>query len=188
MEVRGDRINLPVACNRAMRLIAAESRTLEAVSASTGLSIKGVETVQSAMSEHGATAEEGWKSLPDAARFSLIKSDYYKTPTKDTWILARLLADGAVDADTAVRMPEDRSMRNLVGWGHVCRTDGGRFYLVGLGHGLARGVLSTYPEIGWPSFSKSGGAGRRAREMVEKVARMPPPEIKLQRIGGAHAQ
>lgn len=185
MEVRGDKINLPAACNRAMRLIARGDLSCKAISARTGLSVKGVEVVQGAMSKNGATAGKGWKSLPDAARFSLIKSDYYKTPTKDTWILARLLADGATNPGSAVRMPEDRSMRDLVGWGHVCKTSAGGFYLVGLGPEIAQGVLSMYPEIGKPSFSKSGGLGRRVRKVAKGIALMPPPRINS-RQGGAH--
>ena len=187
MEVRGDKINLPAACNRAMRLIAKGDLARESISARTGLSVKGVEVVQGAMSKNGATADKGWKSLPDAAKFSLIKSDYYKTPTKDTWIMARLLADGATNPGSAVRMPEDRNMRDLVGWGHVCKTSAGEFYLVGLGPEIAQGVLSMYPEIGEPSFSKSGGLGRRVRKVAREIALMPPPRINSRR-GGVHSR
>lgn len=183
MEVRGDKINLPATCNRVMRLAARGDLACEAISARTGLSVKGVEIVQSAMSGHGATAERGWESLPDAAKFSLIKSDYYKTPTKDTWIMARLLADGAISPSSAVRMPEDRNMRDLVGWGHVCKTSAGEFYLVGLGPEIAQGVLSMYPEIGKPSFSKSGGVGRRARKVAKEIALMPPPKLNPRQRG-----
>ena len=183
MEVRGDRINLPVACNKSMRLIAGGGRTSEDISARTGLSVKAVDLVRAAMSRQGATAEEGWASLPDASRFELIKSEYYPTPTKDTWIMARLLADGATDPGSAVRMPMDRGMRDLVRWGHVCRDDGGGFYLAGMGPGLAQEILSMYPEIGRPSFSKSGGAGRRARRLVGAVSPVAPPGVKLGRKG-----
>ena len=182
MEVRGDRINLPVACNKSMRLIAGGDRTSEAISASTGLSVKAVDLIRAAMSRQGATAERGWESLPDAARFALIKSEYYPTPTKDTWIMARLLADGATGPGSAVRMPMDRGMRDLVRWGHVCR-DGDGFYLAGMGPVLAQEILSMYPEIGRPSFSRSGGAGRRARRLVGEMAPVAPPSARPGRKG-----
>ena len=91
--------------------------------------------------------------------------------------MARLLAEGATEPGSAVRMPEDRSMRELVGCGHVRRAGGGRLYLAGLGLVLAEEVLSAYPEIGRPSFSRQGGAWRRARELVGAVAPVAPPRI-----------
>lgn len=188
VEERGDRINVPVACNKAMRLLAKGGRTHEAVSSRTGLSSQAVEVVEDAMSRHGATAERGWKSLPDSARFSLIKSEYYPVPTRNAWIMARLLAEGATDRGSAARMPEDDGMRELVGTGHVGAVGGGRFYLSDEGASLAQGVLSMYPEIGRPAFSRFGGAGRRARELVGAVAPLAPPRIRQGRLRGAHAK
>lgn len=183
VEERGDRINVPVACNKAMRLLARGGHTREAISSRTGLSAGAVEVVADAMSRHGATAELGWKSLPDSARFSLIKSEYYPVPTRNAWIMARLLAEGATDRGSAVRMPEDDGMRELVGFGRVGAAEGGRFYLSAEGASLAQGVLSMYPEIGWPAFSRFGGAERRARELVGKAARIPPPRLNGRRAG-----
>ena len=183
VEERGDRINVPVACNKAMRLLAGGGRTREAISSRTGLSARAVEVVKDAMSRHGATAEQGWKSLPDSARFSLIKSEYYPVPTRNAWIMARLLAEGATDRATAARMPVDDGMRELVGAGHVDAAGGGRFYLSGEGASLAQGVMSMYPEIGWPAFSRSGGAEGTARRLVGTAARIPAPRLDGRRAG-----
>ena len=181
VESRDVRINLPVACNKSMRLIAGGSLDREAVSARPGLGIKAVGIIRAAMSQQGATAERGWESLPNAARLALVRSECYPTPTEDMWIMARLLADGATGPASAVRMPLDRGMRDLVRWGRVCRADGGGFYLVGLGLMLAQEVLSTYPEIGRPSFSRSGGERQRARELVGMVDPVAPPNVEPRR-------
>ena len=192
---------MPVACNKAMRLLAGGSLSREEVSAKTRLSAGAVDAIQAAMSRRGAAAaaaaaaETGWESLPDATRFSLTKSEYCPTPTRDAWIMARLLAEGATGPSSAVRMPEDRSVRELVGYGHVRRAGGG-IYLAGLGLELAEEVLSAYPEIGRPSFSRYGGAGRRACELVGEVAPVAPPRAgpgrrqrqRRRRGRGAHAQ
>ena len=175
MDEDDDKINVPVACNKSMRLLArgCDSRT---VSAKTGMSGRAVDLVADAMSRKGATSERGWESLPDAVRFSLIKSEYYPVPPRDAWIMARLLAEGATCPDSAVRMPEDGCMRELVRSKLVGRA-GRRFYLANAGPSLAREVLSMYPEIGSPAFSRSGGAGRRARRLVELVAWTAPPRL-----------
>ena len=176
MEIRDGGIDVPAACGKAMRLLEDAGQDHEAVSARTGLAVKSVGIVADAVLRRGATAEKGWESLPSDAMFSLVKSECYPVPTSDTWIMARLLGDGAVGPDSAVHMPEDWAMRGLVRSGHACKVADGRFYLTGAGPLLAREVQETYPEFDWASFSRPGGARRRARELVEAAARMRPPE------------
>ena len=176
MALRGGGIDVPAACGKAMRLLEDGGQDHEAVSARTGLGVKAVGIVADAVLRRGATSKKGWESLPNDAMFSLIKSECYPVPTRDTWIMARLLGDGAVGPDTAARMPEDRAMRGLVRQGHARRAAGGRFYLAGAGPLLAREVQETYPEIDWASFSRPGGARRRAREMVGVATGMHPPK------------
>ena len=174
MDGDGGNIDLSAACGKAMRLLAEGTRTREDVSASTGISVQTVELIAGAMLRHGATEEDGWESLPDSVRFSAIKSECYPTPPKDAWILARLMAEGATAPDTAVTLPVDREMRKLIGAGHVRRA-GSRFYLAGIAPSLAQGVLSMYPELGRPAFSRSGGALRLARRLVGMTTDMAPP-------------
>lgn len=176
MVIHDGGIDVPAACGKAMRLLEDAGQDHEAISARTGLGVKAVGIVADAVLRHGATAEKGWESLPNDAMFSLIKSECYPVPTRDTWIMARLLGDGAVGPDSAARMPEDRAIRDLVRSGHACRAASGRFYLAGAGLSLAREVQEAYPEIDWASFSRPGGARRRARELVEAAAGMLPPE------------
>lgn len=176
MESHGGRINVPVACGKAMRLLEDAGQDHEAVSARTGLGVKAVGIVADAVLLRGATSKKGWESLPNDAMFSLIKSECYPVPTRDTWIMARLLGDGAVGPDSAARMPEDRAMRGLVRSGHARRAAGGGFYLAGAGLSLAREVQETYPEIDWASFSRPGGVRHRARELVGATTGMRPPK------------
>ena len=176
MESHGGRINVPVACGKAMRLLEDAGQDHEAVSARTGLGVKADGIVANAMLRCGATSKKVWESLPNYAMFSLVKSECYPVPTRDTWIMARLLGDGARGPDSAVRMPEDRAMRDLVRQGHARRAAGGGFYPTGAGPSLAREVQETYPEIDRASFSRPGGVRRRACELVGAAAGMPPPE------------
>ena len=170
----GGGIDLSAACGKAMRLLAEGTRAREEVSASTGIRVQTVELIAGAMLRHGATEEGGWESLPDSVRFSAIKSECYPTPPKDAWIMARLMAEGATAPGTAVTLPVDREMRKLIGAGHVRRA-GSRFYLAGIAPSLAQGVLSMYPELGRPAFSRSGGALRLARRLVGMTTDMAPP-------------
>lgn len=178
----GGGIDVPAACGRAMGLLAGGSHAHEDVSACAGIGAQTVGLIADAMSRHGATAEAGWESLPDAVRFSAIKSECYPVPPGDAWIMARLMAEGATSPGSAVSMPVNRSMRELVGAGHVRRA-GDRFYLAGIGPSLARGVLTMYPELGRPAFSRSGGASRLARRLVDSVSALPPPAPNAGRRG-----
>ena len=170
----GGGIDLSAACGRAMALLSGGTRTIEEASAAAGIGARTAGLVADAMSRNGATAEGGWESLPDAVRFSAIKAECYPHPPRDAWILARLAAEGAEAPEAAVHMPADRSMRGLVAAGHVRRA-GGRFYLDGIGASLARGVLSMYPELGKPAYSRHGGARRLARRLVGAAGAMAPP-------------
>ena len=170
-----------------MRLLAGGTRTRKSVSAGAGVSVQTVDLIADAMSRHGATADGGWEPLPDAVRFSAIKSECYPTPSRGAWIMARLMEEGATAPDAAVDMPADRAMRELVGAGHV-RRSGSQFYLAGIGPSLARGVLSMYPERGRPAFSRSGGVRHLARRLVGKVAGLPPPSTAAGGRKGAHAR
>ena len=187
VEGYGGRINVPAACNKAMRLLADGTRTGKDVSASAGISVQTADLLADAMSRNGATAEKGWESLPDAVRFSAIKSEYYPVPTRDAWIMARLMAEGATAPGSAVRLPVDRSMRGLIRAGHV-RREGDRFYLAGIGPSLAQGVLSTYPELGNPAFSQCGGARSTASRLVEMTAGLAPPGATVARRRRAHVR
>ena len=146
-----------------------------------------VDLIADAMPRHGATADGGWESLPDAVRFSAIKSECYPIPPRRAWVMARLMSEGATAPDTAVDMPVDRAMRELVGAGHV-RRSGSQFYLTGIGPSLAQGVLSMYPEHGKPAFSRSGGVRHLARRLVGETASVPPPRTTAGRRKGAHAR
>lgn len=181
------RFDLSAACGKAMRLLAGGTHTREGVSAGAGVSVQTVDLIADAMSRHGATADGGWESLPDAVRFSAIKSECYPTPPRRAWIMARLMAEGATTPDAAVDMPVDRAMRELVGAGHV-RRSGNRFYLAGIGPSLAQGVLSMYPEHGRPAFSRYGGTRRLARRLVGEAAGLPPPSTAAGGRRGAHAR
>ena len=175
MEAPDGGIDVAAACGEAMRLLEAGGMSHAEVSARTGLSAGAVGIVADAVSWRGAAAERGWASLPSDAQFSLIKSECYPVPTKDAWIMARLLGEGAVGPDTAATVPEDRAVRELVGSGCACRTAAGRFYLTGDGPMLAKEVLASYPEIDWASFARPGGGRRRARELVGAAVGMLPP-------------
>ena len=176
MAIRNGRIDVPAACGKAMRLLEDTGQDHETISARTGLGVKAVGIVADAVLRRGATAEKGWESLPNDAMFSLVKLECYPVPTSDTWIMARLLGDGAVDPGSAARMPEDRAMRGLVRSGHARRAAGGGFYLAGAGLSLAREVQEAYPEIDWASFSRPGGVRHRARELVGATTGMRPPK------------
>lgn len=181
------RFDLSAACGRAMRLLAEGAHACEDVSARAGISVQTVELIADYMSLHGAAADGGWESLPDAVRFSAIKSECYPTPPRRAWVMARLMSEGATAPDTAVDMPVDRAMRELVGAGHV-RRSGSRFYLAGIGPSLAQGVLSMYPEHGRPAFSRCGGVRRLARRLVGEVAGLSPPSTTAGGRKGAHAR
>ena len=157
-----------------MRLLAEGSRSHADVASDAGISVQTVGLVADAVSRRGATAKAGWESLPDDVRFSAIKAECYPVPPRDAWILARLMAEGATSPGSAVGMPADRNMRELVEAGHVGRSGGG-FYLAGIGPSLARGVLSMYPEVGWPAYSRLGGASRVARRLVGATSSLRPP-------------
>ena len=178
VEIYDTTIDVPAACGSAMRLLCEGGHSHGAVSSLTGLGAKSVGIVAGAISQRGAAAGEGgWESLPSAAKFSLIKSEYYPTPTADTWIMARLHGEGAVGPDSAVRMFEDRAMRDLAASGHVCKSPGGKFYLADSGARLAREVVDAYPEIGWGKFLRPGGSRNRARELVGMTVPMAPPAL-----------
>ena len=170
-----------------MQLLAGGTRTRKGVSAGAGVSVQTVDLIADAMPRHGVTADGGWESLPDAVRFSAIKSECYPIPPRRAWVMARLMAEGATTPDAAVDMPVDRAMRELVGAGHV-RRSGSRFYLAGIGPSVARGVLSMYPGHGRPAFSRSVGTRRLARRLVGETARVPPPNTAAGRQKGAHAR
>lgn len=183
---KGGRIDVSRACSRAMRLLAEGARSHGDVSASTGIGVQTVDLIAGAMSLHGAAAKAGWKSLPDSVLFSAIKSECYPVPPRDAWILARLIAEGAMSPDSAAGMPAGRNMRELVEAGHVGRAEGG-FYLTGIGPSLAQGVLSMYPEMERPAYSRIGGASGLARRLVCATTRMPPPAPIAGKRRGAHA-
>ena len=170
-----------------MRLLAEGAHACEDVSARAGISVQTVELISDYMSLHGAAADGGWESLPDAVRFSAIKSECYPVPPRRAWIMARLMAEGATTPDAAVDMTVDCTMRELVGAGHV-RRSGSQFYLAGIGPSVARGVLSMYPEHGRPAFSRSGGVRRLARRLVGEVAGLPPPSTAAGGQREAHAR
>ena len=158
-----------------MGLLERGRRSHAEISVRTGLSIGAVGIVADAVSRHEAVAERGWESLPDDAKFSLIKSECYPAPPRDAWIMARLLGEGAVDPGSAVHLFEDRALRDLVRSGHACRVAAGTFYLAGDGPPLAGGIQEMYPEISWAAFSRAGGGRRRARELVGTASDMEPP-------------
>ena len=101
--------------------------------------------------------------------------------------MARLMAEGATAPDTAVTLPVDRYMRKLIGAGHVRRA-GSRFYLACIAPSLAQGVLSMYPELEQPAFSRSGGALHLARKLVGMVDDMAPPTPITRKPKRARAQ
>ena len=177
MEVPGGGIDVAAACRKAMGLLGEGGLPHGEISERTGLSAGAVAAVADAMSRLGATAEGGWASLPDDAKFSLIKSECYPVPTRDAWNMARLLGEGAVGPGSAVRMFEDRAMRDLVRSGHARRAAGGRLYLYGTGPSLAGAIREMYPEIDWDALSRPGGVERRARELVGMAAGMPAPGL-----------
>lgn len=175
MEVPYGKIDVAAACGRAMALLEGGRLSHAEISARTGLSVGAVGIVADAVSRRGAAAERGWESLPDDARFSLIKSECYPAPPRDAWIMARLLGEGAVDPGSAARLFEDRTMRDLVRSGYACRVAAGTFYLAGDGPPLAGEIQEMYPEISWDAFSRDGGCMRRARELVGAASEMEPP-------------
>ena len=174
MEIPTGKIGVASACGRAMGLLE-DGRSHAEVSARTGLSVGAVKIVADAVSRRGAASERGWESLPNDAKFSLIKSECYPSPTRSAWTMARLLGQGAVGPGSAVRTFEDRAMRGLVGSGHARRAAGGAFYLAGDGPPLADDIQEMYPEIDWAAYSGAGGIRRRARELVGAASDMPPP-------------
>ncbi len=174
MEIPTGKIGVPTACGRAMGLLEG-GRSHAEVSARTGLSVGAVKIVADAVLRRGAASERGWESLPDDAKFSLIKSECYPSPTRKAWTMARLLGQGAVGPGSAVRTFEDRSMRGLVRSGHACKAAGGAFYLTGNGPPLAEDIQEMYPEIDWAAYSGTGGTRRRARKLVGTASAMRPP-------------
>ena len=122
MEIPAGDIGVAAACGAAMRLLEAGGMTHAEVSARTGLTAGAVGIVADAVSWRGADAKRGWKSLPIDAQSSLIKSECYPVPTRNAWSMVRLLGEGAMGPGSAAAVPEDRTMRGLVGSGHARRS------------------------------------------------------------------
>ena len=183
VEVPYGKIDVAAACGRAMGLLEGGRLSHAKISARTGLSVGAVGIVADAVSRRGAAPGRGWESLPDDAKFSLIKSECYPAPPRDVWIMARMLGEGAVDPGSAVRLFEDRTMRDLVRSGYARRVADGTFYLAGDGPPLAGEIQEMYPEISWDAFSRAGGGRRRARELVGTASEMEPPTPVLAQKG-----
>ncbi len=89
----------------------------------------------------------GLASFPENIQKMIIRSLYHPTISREEEILVHLSIRDAVSTNSAVSMPEDAVLKELIGAEHVIKTKDHRYHLSEDGAVIARGALELYPEI-----------------------------------------
>lgn len=90
--------------------------------------------------------KEGFASLSEKEQLRVIRSIYPNVSELEQ-ILTNLFLKGAVDENTAISLPESQPLAKLIEAEHIARTDGMKYYLTTDAQMIAKGALSTYPEL-----------------------------------------
>jgi len=91
--------------------------------------------------------KSGFASYPENIQKMIIKTVYYPTTSREEEILAHLLLLDATMKKSAVSIPEDKILKELVEAEHVAKTKEEKFYLTSDGILIAKGALKLYPEL-----------------------------------------
>jgi len=89
----------------------------------------------------------GLATFPENIQKMIIKTIHYPTVSREEEILTHLFLRNATTEKSAVLIPEDSILKELVEAEHVSKTNDGRFYLTVDGGFIAKGALKLYPEL-----------------------------------------
>ncbi len=89
----------------------------------------------------------GLASFPENMQKMIIKTLYYPTASREEEILIHLLVRKAVSKDSAIHIPEDTILRELLEMEYVTKTKSSSYYLTSDGIMVAKGALQLYPEL-----------------------------------------
>lgn len=89
----------------------------------------------------------GLTSYPQHIQNLIIKTAHYPTPSREEEILVHLLLKNALGSSSAITIPEDNILQELVDAEHVGKTKDHAYYLTSDGKYIAKGALELYPEL-----------------------------------------
>lgn len=88
----------------------------------------------------------GLTLFPENIQKLIIKTSHYPTVAREEEILVYLLLKNATNKESAVALPEDHILKQLIEAEHVGKI-GNRYYLSEDGKYIANGALKLYPEL-----------------------------------------
>ena len=91
--------------------------------------------------------KSGLASYPENIQKMIIKTVHYPTTSREEEILVHLLLRDATMKKSAVSIPEDKILKELVEAEHVAKTKEEKCYLTSDGVLIATGALILYPEF-----------------------------------------
>ena len=89
----------------------------------------------------------GLASFPDNVQSLILKTIYHPTTSREEEILTHLLLANALDEKSAITIPKDKILSELIDAEFVSKTSKDKFYLTSDGKTIAKGALKLYPEL-----------------------------------------
>lgn len=89
----------------------------------------------------------GLTSFPDNIQKMIIKTLHYPTSSREEEILVHLLIQKAISKNSAIHIPEDSILKELLKMEYVTKTNSALYYLTSDGIMVANGALKLYPEL-----------------------------------------
>lgn len=89
----------------------------------------------------------GLASFPEKVQSLILKTIYHPTTSREEEILTHLLLTNALDEKSAITIPKDKILKELIEAEFVSKTTNNRFYLTSDGKTIAKGALKLYPEL-----------------------------------------
>ena len=91
--------------------------------------------------------KSGLSSFPENIQKLILKTAYYPTVSNEETILVHLLMNKAISKQSAIVLPEDSFLKQLIRGEQIVKTSNEKFYLTEEGKIIAFGALKLYPEL-----------------------------------------
>lgn len=89
----------------------------------------------------------GLALYPENVQRLILRTSYYPTASREEQVLTYLLLNNATNERSAIEMPEDKVVIELIEAEHIAKSEEGKYYLTSVGQMIAKGALKLYPEL-----------------------------------------
>lgn len=96
---------------------------------------------------NGKKNQLGLLDLPDNVQRLVIRTAYFPTPSEEEFVLIHLLMQRAETPELAAKLELTPTVLTLLKQENIAKASRGTFYLTEVGGIIAKGALSTYPEL-----------------------------------------